>query len=143
MYILTRMNSFISWMNSSWTTCPLVIKPKQQDLTLNTFDTPLCNLWPHLFRLLKRTKRLTLECPVACHQLAKVSAAALGITIQEMVYHVVCRYLAEKAESDPQMKAIRESVLGNAAIDELPNDICTFGQREELINATTHKLPWE
>ena len=91
----------------------------------------------------KKTKRLTLECPVACHQLAKVSAAAMGITIQEMVYHVVCRYLAEKADQEPQMMAIRESVLGSAEIDELPSDICTYAQREELVNATTHKLPWE
>ena len=67
----------------------------------------------------------------------------MGITVQELVYHVVRRHLTELAAEDPKVRAIRESVLGNAEIEELPPDICTYGQREELINATTHKLPWE
>ena len=67
----------------------------------------------------------------------------MGITVQELVYHVMRRYLTELSADDPKHKAIRESVLGSAEIDELPPDICTYGQREELINATTHKLPWE
>ena len=91
----------------------------------------------------KKTKRLTLEVPIACHQLAKVSAAAMGITIQEMVYHLVCRYLAEKAGQEPQMMAIRETVLGKAEIEELPSNVCTYVQKEELVNTTLHKLPWE
>ena len=92
---------------------------------------------------LKRTKRLTLECPVACHQYTKAIAAAMGITVQELVYHVMRRYLTELSATDPAFKAIRESVLGTAEIEELPPDICTYAQRVECVNATTHKLPWE
>ena len=124
-------------------TYPHLIKRKHKPLTLNTFDTPLCNVWPHLSSLLKRTKRLTLECPVACHQYCKAIAAAMGITVQELVYNVMRRYLAELAADDPKFKAIREGVFGSAEIDELPPDICTYSQREELVNATTHKLPWD
>ena len=92
---------------------------------------------------MKKTKRLTLECPVACHQYCKATAAAMGLTVQELVYHVVRRYLTELAADEPAFKAIRESVLGSADIHELPPDIFTFAQREDLVNATTHKLPWE
>ena len=67
----------------------------------------------------------------------------MGITVQELVYNVMRRYLTELAAADPAFKAIRVSVLGNAEIEDLSPDICTFAQREEFINATTHKLPWE
>ena len=122
---------------------PHLIKRKQQDLTLNTFHTQLCSLLPEFIVPLKRTKRLTLECPVTCHQITKAVAAAMGITVGELVYHVMRRYITELAVSDPKIKAIRMSLCGNADIDDLPPDICTYEQKEEMVNATTHKLPWE
>lgn len=67
----------------------------------------------------------------------------MGITVQELVYHVMRRFLTELAADDPKIKAIRESVIGNAEIDELPPDIFTYTQRQEMVNATTHKLPWD
>ena len=67
----------------------------------------------------------------------------MGITVQELVYHVMRRYLTELAADDPKIRAIRESVIGNAEIDELPADICTYTQRKEMVEATTHKIPWE
>ena len=93
--------------------------------------------------MLKRTKRLTLECPVTCHQITKAVAAAMGITVAELVYHVMRRYITELAARDPKIKAIRMSCCENAEIDDLPPDICTYSQRVEMANATTHKLPWE
>ncbi len=92
---------------------------------------------------MKRTKRLTLECPAACHQITKAVAAAKGLTIQEMIYHVVRRYIFEEAANDPVIYGIKERLLTNAPLDDCPSDICTLEQKEEVIKATTHKLPWE
>ena len=92
---------------------------------------------------MKNTKRLTLECPVTDHQITKAVAAAMGITVADLVYHVMRRYITELAASDPSIRAIRSSLCNNSDLDDLPPDICTYAQKEEMANATTHKLPWE
>lgn len=92
---------------------------------------------------MKKTKRLTLEIPVNCHLLCKTVASGLGITMGELVYHVVRRYLFELAADNEVIKAIRDELIKNALMEDLPPDICTFEQKEEYLKATTHKLPWE
>ena len=92
---------------------------------------------------MKNTKRLTLECPTACHQVIKSVAAAKGVTIQQLVYHVVRRYLTELAVNDEEVKYLRTMLISGAALDDLPPDICTNDEKELVVNATTHKLPWE
>ena len=92
---------------------------------------------------LKKTKRLTLEIPVNCHLLSKTIASGLGITISELVYHVVRRYQLELAQNNEAIKAIRDELVKNALMEDLPSDILTFEQKQEYLNSTTHKLPWE
>ena len=124
-------------------TYPHVIKRKQQDLTLNTFDTQLCSLCLHLLGLLKRTKRLTLECPTACHQIVKAVAASKGVTVQQLVYHVIRKYLTELATYDEQVQGIRTMLLRAAELADCPPDICTNDEKELVVKATTHILPWD
>ena len=92
---------------------------------------------------LKKTKRLTLEVPAHCHLLSKTVASGLGITMAELIYHVVRRYIIELARDNEAIKAIRDELIKNALLEDLPPDIFTFEEREEYLNATTHKLPWE
>ena len=92
---------------------------------------------------MKNTKRLTLEIPVNCHMLCKTVAYGLGITVTELVYHVVRRYLFELTADNEAIKAIRDELVKNALMEDLPPEVCTFEQKEEYLNATTHKLPWE
>ena len=92
---------------------------------------------------LKKTKRLTIECPVNCHLLCKTVASGLGITMGELVYHVVRRYILELAADNEAIKAIRDELVKNSLMEDLPADILTYEQKEEYLNATTHKLPWE
>ena len=92
---------------------------------------------------LKKTKRLTLEVPVNCHLLCKTVASGLGITMGELIYHVVRRYIFELAADNEAIKAIRDELIKNALMEDLPADILTYEQKEEYLNATTHKLPWE
>ena len=91
---------------------------------------------------LKNTKRLTLECPVLCHQIVKAVAASKGITIQELVYHVVRKYLTELATYDEQVKGIRTTLFSAAELKDCPPDICTNEEKVAVVNAITHKLPW-
>ena len=92
---------------------------------------------------MKKTKRLTLEIPLNCHQLCKTVASGLGITMGDLVYHVVRRYLFQLAADNEAIKVIRDELIKNALIEDLPPDILTSEQKEEYLNATTHKLPWE
>ena len=92
---------------------------------------------------LKNTKRLTLEVPAHCHLLCKTVATGLGITMGEFVYHLCRRYIIELAQDNEAIKAIRDELIKKAIMEDLPSDILTFAQREEYLNATTHKLPWE
>ena len=91
---------------------------------------------------MKNTKRLTLECPIVCHQIVKSVAASKGITISELVYHVVRKYLTELANYDEQVKGIRTMLLHAAELNDCPPDICTNEEKVACANATTHKLPW-
>ena len=61
----------------------------------------------------------------------------------ELIYHVVRRYIIELARDNEAIKAIRDELIKNALLEDLPPDIFTFEEREEYLNATTHKLPWE
>ena len=92
---------------------------------------------------MKKTKRLTLEIPVNCHLLLKTATSGLGITVTELVYHVVRRYLIELAANNDAVKAIRDELIKNAIMEDLPPEVCTSEQKQEYLNATTHKLPWE
>ena len=92
---------------------------------------------------MKKTKRLTLEIPVNCHLLLKTAASGLGITVTELVYHVVRRHLIELAANNDAVKAIRDELIKNAIMEDLPPEVCTSEQKEKYLNATTHKLPWE
>ena len=92
---------------------------------------------------MKKTKRITLEIPVNCHLVCKTVASGLGITVTEMVYHIVRRYICELAAENEAIKAIRDELVKNSPMEELPADILTYEQKEEYLNATTHKLPWE
>ena len=60
----------------------------------------------------------------------------------DLVYHVVRRYIFELAADNEAIRAIRDELVKNALMEDLPSDICTFEQKEEYLNATTHKLPW-
>ena len=61
----------------------------------------------------------------------------------ELVYHVVRRYLLELSQDNEAIKAIRDELVKNAMMEDLPPDILTFEQKEEYLNSTTHELPWE
>ena len=61
----------------------------------------------------------------------------------DLVYHVVRRYLFQLAADNEAIKVIRDELIKNALIEDLPPDILTSEQKEEYLNATTHKLPWE
>ena len=102
---------------------------------------PSCAQLPEAF--LKKTKRLTLEIPVNCHQLCKTVASGLGITMGDLVYHVVRRYIFELAADNEAIKVIRDELIKNALMEDLPAEVLTYEQKEEYLNATTHKLPWE
>ena len=92
---------------------------------------------------MKNTKRLTLECPIVCHQVVKAVAASKGTTIQQLVYHVVRKYLTELAVYDEQVRNLRTMLISAAELNDCPPDICTNDQKLIVANATTHKLPWD
>jgi len=60
-----------------------------------------------------------------------------------MVYHVVRRYLFELAADNEAVKTIRDELIKNSLMEDLPPEVCTYEQKEEYLNATTHILPWE
>ena len=99
-----------------------------------------CTQLPEAF--LKKTKRLTLECPPVCHSIVKAVAASKGVTVQQLVYHVIRKYLTELAVYDEQVKGIRTMLLSAADLNDCPPDICTNEEKVAVVNATTHKLPW-